>query len=163
MGGCTHNIIDYILIKRKWRDCATNCRAYPHADVGSDHQLLIVNLCLKLKAGRKSKPVQKFDIGKLMDKRVAKQFRQASSKWFELLLAALNKDQLGNVKEAWNQISGILTTTLRTSWKWWREEQRRNGYHLTLCLTDARRKLKPNRRASSACNRHYNFLCCEKN
>ena len=33
--------------------------------------------------------------------------------------------------------------------------------HDILCLTDARRKLKPNRRASSVSNKHYNFLCCE--
>ena len=59
----THNTIDYILIKKKWRDSATNCRALPSADIGSDHQLLILNLRLKLNVGRKSKSIQKFDIG----------------------------------------------------------------------------------------------------
>ena len=89
--GRTHSTIAHILIK-KWRGSATNCRAYPSADLGSDYQLLILNIRLKLKAGRKSKPVQKFDIEKLIDKRVTEQYRQACSNQFEPLLAALNKD-----------------------------------------------------------------------
>ena len=60
--GRTHNTIDYIRIKKKWRRSATYCSAFSSADIGSDHQLLILNLRLKLKAGRNSKPVQKFDI-----------------------------------------------------------------------------------------------------
>ena len=38
--GRTHSTIDNILIKKKWRGSATNCRAFPSADVGYDHQLL---------------------------------------------------------------------------------------------------------------------------
>ena len=58
--GFTHNMIDHILISRKWRSSVTNSRACPSADVGSDHQLLIVNIRLKLKARRKLTAVKRF-------------------------------------------------------------------------------------------------------
>jgi len=55
-------MIDYILISSKWRSSVKNSRAYPSADIGSDHQLLIANIRLKLKAMRKHTTVQHFDI-----------------------------------------------------------------------------------------------------
>jgi len=51
--GIDHNQIDYIMISRKWRGSIRNSRAYPSADVGSDHQLVMANLKLKLKRNRK--------------------------------------------------------------------------------------------------------------
>jgi len=64
--GLTHNMIDYILISSKWRSSVKNSRAYPSADIGSDHQLLLIaNIRLKLKAMRKHTTVQRFDIKKL--------------------------------------------------------------------------------------------------
>ena len=160
--GCIYNTIDYILTKKKWRGSASHCRAYLSADVGSDHQLLILNVRLKLKAERKSKPVQKFDIGKLVNKRVTEQYRQTCSKQFEPLLAALNKDKLKSVDEASNQIAGIFNNNSKDILGKMKRRTEKDWLSLdTLCLTDARRKLKPNRRASSTSNNHYNFLCRE--
>ena len=48
--GHTQNMIDYILVPGRWRSSVINSRAYPSADIGSDHQLLIANIRLKLKA-----------------------------------------------------------------------------------------------------------------
>lgn len=47
--GRTKNQIDYILIKQRWRSSATNCRAYPGADCGTDHQLLVLDFRLRFK------------------------------------------------------------------------------------------------------------------
>ena len=44
-----------------------NCQAYPSADVGSDHQLLILNLWLDLKKRESLVCGRKFDIKKLKD------------------------------------------------------------------------------------------------
>jgi len=52
--------IDHNLISSKRRSSYTNSRAYPSADVGSDHQLLIANIRLKVKARRKLTAVKRY-------------------------------------------------------------------------------------------------------
>jgi len=44
----THNLIDYIIVNKKLMGSVRNSRAFPSADVGSDHQLVMVNIRLKL-------------------------------------------------------------------------------------------------------------------
>ena len=56
-GNLVKNQIDYILIKRRWRSALLNVRTRPSADCGSDHQLLVANIKLKLKARKKGKPI----------------------------------------------------------------------------------------------------------
>jgi len=74
MDSSIHTKIDHILISSKWRSSVTNSRAYPSADVGSDHQLLIANIRLKLKARRKLTAVKRYDVGKLSDPPVSSQY-----------------------------------------------------------------------------------------
>ena len=63
--GSTRNKIDYILIKHKWKSSVTSSRSFPSADVGSDHQLVLANIKLKLKAKEKPKRPKKYDVNKL--------------------------------------------------------------------------------------------------
>ena len=64
--GPYHNKIDYILVSRKMRSSVTNSRSFPSADIGSDHQLVIANIKLKLKAKKKQPNVMKrYDVSKL--------------------------------------------------------------------------------------------------
>ena len=69
--GVTLNTIDYILISSRWRSSVTNSRAYPSADIGSDHQLLIANVRLKPKARRRYTASKRYDTNKLSDLLVA--------------------------------------------------------------------------------------------
>ena len=57
-----------------------NSRAYPSTDIGSDQQLLIANIRLKLKARRKLTAVKRYDVGKLSDPLVACQYEVEVSK-----------------------------------------------------------------------------------
>ena len=65
--GTTKNKIDYILINRRWKSSILMARSFPSMDVGSDHQLVLTNVKLRLKV--KNKPIRqkKFDIQKLKD------------------------------------------------------------------------------------------------
>ena len=65
--GVTLNMIDYILISSKWRSSVTNARAY----IGPDHQQLIANIRLKLKAWRRHAASKRYDTKKLSDPLVA--------------------------------------------------------------------------------------------
>jgi exonuclease III len=47
--GRSKNMIDYIMINRRWKNSILDCRSFPSADAGTDHQLLICKLRLKLK------------------------------------------------------------------------------------------------------------------
>ena len=65
--GVTKNQIDYVLVNKKWRTSITSCRAFPGADIGSDHQLLLAGARIKLKRQRLQKKVKRFNISKLKD------------------------------------------------------------------------------------------------
>ena len=49
----TKNEIDYILIRSRCKSSALNCRAYPKADCGSDHNLVAARLRLRF-TGKKA-------------------------------------------------------------------------------------------------------------
>lgn len=48
--GKTKNQIDYILIHKRWRSGISITKTYPGADCGSDHELLVAKLKIRLKA-----------------------------------------------------------------------------------------------------------------
>ncbi|XP_053217975.1 elongation factor 1-beta isoform X1 [Podarcis raffonei] len=50
--------IDYILCSQRWRSSIESAKTRPGADCGSDHQLLIAQFKLKLKAGKTTGPVR---------------------------------------------------------------------------------------------------------
>jgi len=50
---------DYVLCSQRWRSSIQSAKRRPRADSGSDHDLLIVNLRLKLKkVGKKHQDIQ---------------------------------------------------------------------------------------------------------
>ncbi|XP_068242418.1 craniofacial development protein 2-like [Palaemon carinicauda] len=62
------NQIDHIAIKKERSSTLRNVRSYKGADIGSDHQLLIATLKLKLKApNRKINSIPRFDTIKLIE------------------------------------------------------------------------------------------------
>ena len=76
--GKTHNQIDYIMVKKRFRSSVNinRTRSFPGADVGSDHELLTMTFRLRLK--RIIKPTKtriQYDLEKLKDPTVAKAFQ----------------------------------------------------------------------------------------
>ena len=53
-GYVTRNQIDYIMISSRHTNNIKNCRTYPRADIGSDHNPVIANMKVKLKIPKKS-------------------------------------------------------------------------------------------------------------
>lgn len=43
------NQIDYIMVRSRWKSSILNCKTYPGAECGSDHQLLAMKFRLRLK------------------------------------------------------------------------------------------------------------------
>jgi hypothetical protein len=109
--GTDCNQINCIMISRKWRGSIRNSRAYPSTDIGSDHQLVMANLKLKLKTNCKKNTKYKADILRLKDEEICRCYKAVSEKiWEELLAAGKNQEQI-ELEEDWKQIQEILLET----------------------------------------------------
>ncbi|CAF4468868.1 unnamed protein product, partial [Rotaria magnacalcarata] len=47
--GVHKNMIDLVLIQKRWKSSVTNCRTFQSADISSDHSLVLCNIKLRLK------------------------------------------------------------------------------------------------------------------
>ena len=76
--GQHHNQIDYILVRKRFRSGVNiaRTRSFPGADIGSDHDLLMMTFRLRLKKTSKPKHTRlKFDLEKLKDPNVLETFQ----------------------------------------------------------------------------------------
>ena len=76
--GTHHNQIDYILVKKRFRAGikTARTRTFPGADVGSDHDMVMMTFQTRLKNSRKpTQPRIRFDLEKLNDPTVMSAFR----------------------------------------------------------------------------------------
>ena len=63
--GKTKNQIDYILVQKRWRSSLFNAKTYPGADCGSDHELLVATIEMKMRKTRKAAAPVRFDLTKI--------------------------------------------------------------------------------------------------
>lgn len=98
--GLTHNQIDFILTPQRFKSSINkaNTRTFPGADIGSDHDLVMTTIKLKLKAERRPKnPRIRFDLEKLKDPEVAEIFQaQVGGKFAALNLLDSDVDTLAS-------------------------------------------------------------------
>ena len=76
--GKHHSQIDYILVQNRFRSGikAASTRTFPGADVGSDHDLVMMNFKVRLKRVKKPKNSRvKFDLDRLKDPTIAESFK----------------------------------------------------------------------------------------
>ena len=106
--GQTENQIDYILISKRLRSSViTNkTRAFPGADVGSDHNLIMMNFKLKLQkvANKKSTRV-KYNVSKLKEPDTMRLFQAVVGGRYALLLL------LDDVQEITDGFTDIMNET----------------------------------------------------
>ena len=60
--GKTKNQIDYILAQSRWRSSLINVKTYPGADCGSDHELLVTTIKMKMRKIKKPAAPIRFDL-----------------------------------------------------------------------------------------------------
>ena len=75
--GKQHNTIDYIMVMRRIRSSVNiaKTRSFPEADIGRDHELVMMTFKLRLKKVRKLGDARiQFDLEKLKDPEVAEAF-----------------------------------------------------------------------------------------
>jgi len=88
--GIHHNQIDYILVQNRFRSGINRAktRTFPGADMGSDHDLVLLNFRVRLKKTNKTKNTRlKFNLDKLKDPTIAESFQATIGGKFAPLLA----------------------------------------------------------------------------
>ena len=94
--GQHHNQIDYILERKRFQSGVNiaRTRSFPEADIGSDHNLLMMTFCLHLKKISKPKHTRlKFDLEKLKDPNVLETFQAMIGGRFAPLTIMSNEDR----------------------------------------------------------------------
>ena len=93
--GTHHNQIDYILVKKRFRSGikTARTRTFPGADVGSDHDMVMMTFRTRLKKSRKpTQPRISFDLEKLNDPTVMSAFRATIGGRFVPLATLVDED-----------------------------------------------------------------------
>ena len=138
-----HNQIDYIMIKNRFRSSVNTgkTRTYPGADIGSDHDLVMMSFQIHLKRMNKAKCTRpKFNFDKLKDPEVQKKFQATINKKFApLLTRAADKLDVNDMTNIFNSAMTDAATELlgkrRPIKKPW-------VTHALLDLCDRRRDMK---------------------
>ena len=93
--GQHHNQIDYILVKKRFRSGVNihRTRSFPGADIGVDHDLVMMTFQVSLKKARKpNQPRLSFDLEKLREPDVAATFQAMIGGKFAPLIGLSDKD-----------------------------------------------------------------------
>lgn len=102
--GETHNQIDYILTPRRFKSSINRAktRTYPGADINSDHDLVLLNMKIKLKMKKSTtKPRIKFDLEKLKDPEIEELFQAQFGGRFAAL--SLLDNDINNLTNNFNE------------------------------------------------------------
>ena len=109
--GRTRNMIDHILVNRKWIKSVRDTRAYRGADVGSDHNLIICSVKLSLKAVPKiGESLRKvYCIDKLKDRQIKQEFSLKLKNRFSILEDTTDEEH--EVESTWKIIKDNYNKT----------------------------------------------------
>lgn len=77
---CTYSKIDCILDSKKLLSSILSSRSFPNADFGSDYQLVMVNIQLKLSRGMPGKMNRKINCKQLMNPAVWREYQRTAQK-----------------------------------------------------------------------------------
>ncbi|CAI6343800.1 unnamed protein product [Macrosiphum euphorbiae] len=95
--------IDYIMTKQRFRNQIKQCKAYPGADINSDHNLLIMESELKYKNIKKKNNIKRWNLQKLKNDEIKVTYNKKCSD----TLMTVTPDN-NTVEEKWKNIKQIL-------------------------------------------------------
>uniref|UniRef100_A0A8D8XFQ8 Craniofacial development protein 2 n=1 Tax=Cacopsylla melanoneura TaxID=428564 RepID=A0A8D8XFQ8_9HEMI len=103
------NQIDYITINDRYKNAIKGVKTYPSGDISSDHNVLIADIRLKLKAEKKSQYSGKIDLQDLKENR---------ERFTNILESKLQTDkEVTDIEDNWNQMKSTIQTVLSTAKK----------------------------------------------
>ena len=100
--GIHKNMIDLILIQRRWKTSVINCRTFQSADISSDHSLVLCNIKLRLKK-MYNKPQQcyRVDVNRLRDEKIRQSYSTTLTKNIKDIEPTCNlEDHANKIRQA---------------------------------------------------------------
>ena len=136
----THSQIDYILFPERFKSSINKAktRTFPGADIGSDHDMVLMTIKLKLKKNRRQiNPRIRYDLEKLRDPNIVELFKaNVGGKFAALTLIHDNIDSLTDtIKTVLHETATEILGNKRKKIKPWVTDD-------ILNLCDTRRELK---------------------
>jgi len=78
-------MIDFIMVNHRFKSIITACRTFQRADVGSDHNLLLAGIRVKLRKIPKKPVTKRFDVEKLSDLTLRAQYAEHIEKKVDVI------------------------------------------------------------------------------
>jgi len=107
--GVTKNKIDYMLVNERWHISVSTCRPFPKPDIGSDHQLMMANIKMRLMKTNKGQFTMRYDIEKLNDNLVKIEY--------DSLICAkvkdIKHDKESSSEKLWCKITNMYNTVAK--------------------------------------------------
>ncbi|CAF3252389.1 unnamed protein product, partial [Rotaria socialis] len=103
--GVHKNMIDLVLIQKRWKSPVTNCRTFQSADISSGHSLVLCNIKLRLK--RRCTSRNSFTDLMLQDIRAMEQSKEGVKQRWTQYCSGLYKDE-GGGDEMVKELEGIF-------------------------------------------------------
>ncbi|GFS03866.1 craniofacial development protein 2-like [Elysia marginata] len=101
-GDRSRNQIDSILVKRRLRNSVQYAKAMPGGDCGSDHNPVVCQIKLKLKAFKKAKRSPRYQFEALKKDEIRERYNVLVKNKFETLVAVTTAE------EKWNQLKDCI-------------------------------------------------------
>ncbi|XP_039285542.1 uncharacterized protein LOC120351667 [Nilaparvata lugens] len=104
-GAIMRNQIDYITINHRFRNSVKSAKTYPGAFIGSDHNILVAEVCIRLKKLIQPKLPDRIDVNKLKD--ASTRIKVVHDLNEKLDNVTVNKDNQG-IEAAWQNIKTAI-------------------------------------------------------
>ena len=137
-GDRARNQIYYIMVKKRWRTSLQNVKTRPGADCGSDHQLLVAKLRLRLKAKKCDSARTRYDV-----ENIPSQFSVEVKNKFELLLRNDEAEQTPN--ELWEDMKETVENAAKNHIPKKRKRKQPWISNQTFDIADDRKRAKAKR------------------
>ena len=96
--------IDYILVKHRYRNSVKCCKSYPGADAFTDHNLVAMQMSVKVKILQREKKKQKWNVERL--KKNCEQFQRSIEE-------TVKANRGMNVNQRWTELRRVIQSSAR--------------------------------------------------
>ncbi len=155
--GKTKNMIDLILIERRWLTSVKLCRTYQGADIMSDHSLVLCNIRLRLKRIPKRIPTKKRNLEALREPETANMYKAE----VDANLTTEGIRDLSSVETKAERLKWIIEHAVHKTVPLKEVAKRQWISEETLTLAKKKRQLKLQMKDSVEITARYKALCNE--
>ena len=153
--GLYFNMIDLILVEKRWKTSLRNCRTYQGADIASDHSLVIAKVQLRLKANGKHKRLTQYDIDSLDQQTIRDKFAENLTEILD------HQDKPASVKTRAENLTSSIQKAMSGTIPLKQTARKPYITTQTLELADKKRALKMHRDESRQAKEEYKKACNE--